>query len=91
MLTGAAHDDTDDYCPGIFHRGTLRASRCYYPTEEAKRSPALPLREGREAAAYSEGKGKAHPYGTARAAANHGQGQNSAEHYRKTKLEVEIS
>ena len=32
-----------------------------------------------------------HPYVTAGTAASPGQGQNSAEHYRKTKLEVEIS
>lgn len=54
-----SQDDTDDYCPGTLHRGTLtRATRCC-PTEASKRSPPLPLREGGKAADDSAGKGTA--------------------------------
>lgn len=54
-----SQDDTDDYCPGTLHRGTLtKVTRCC-PTEASKRSPPLPLREGGKAADDSAGKGTA--------------------------------
>lgn len=71
-------------------RVALREHHDSYPTERSKRSAPLALGEGGKAAAFSEGEGT-HPDRTARAAASHGQGRSSAECYRKTKLEVEIS
>lgn len=86
MLSGAGHDYTGGYCPRTFHSGTLRVA--LDPTQLKNPRALLSYLSGR----VERLRGKVwHPYNTARAAASHGHGQNSAECYRKTKLEVETS